>query len=96
MRQILSCLYYMHEKKIAYKNLKLKNIMFLHPYEVGEKVKIKLIDFGCAVKEKTKYVNNHHYQNDIWNCGMIFYFLLKGENFKQRKLTNSFGFNLNL
>ena len=50
MRQILSCMSYLHSKKIAYKNMKLKNIMFLHPYEEGMKLKVKIIDFGSTLK----------------------------------------------
>ena len=59
MKQILSALYYMHQKKIIHRDMKLENLVLVEKYNPGEeeKICIKIIDFGLAVKISQSYGN---------------------------------------
>lgn len=50
MKQIVSAVCYMHQKKIAHRDLKLDNIVLVNQLNSSAKSKlsVKLIDFGLA------------------------------------------------
>lgn len=59
MKQILSALYYMHQKKVVHRDMKLENLVLVEKYVPGEEEKlcIKIIDFGLAVKISQSFGN---------------------------------------
>ena len=56
MRQIFSALAYMHRKDIAHRDIKFENIVLVDRFKKGEdeKINIKIIDFGLAIKANMK------------------------------------------
>jgi calcium-dependent protein kinase len=48
VKQILSCLLYLHSKRIVHRDLKLENILFSSTDETN--LKIRIIDFGFATE----------------------------------------------
>lgn len=48
VKQILSCLLYLHSKGIVHRDIKLENILFSSPDNTN--LKVRLIDFGFATK----------------------------------------------
>lgn len=59
MRQIISAVKYMHELKIAHRDLKLQNVVLVENMdESGPKTCIKLIDFGLAEKVQYSFRNS--------------------------------------
>ena len=59
MKQILSALFYMHQKKIVHRDMKLENLVLVDKYnpDEEEKICIKIIDFGLAIKITQSYGN---------------------------------------
>ena len=59
MRQIIDALYYLHQKKVIHRDLKLENIMLNYNDEIDRKnlnilkSQIKIIDFGTAIQGET-------------------------------------------
>lgn len=59
MRQIIDALYYIHQKKVIHRDLKLENIMLNYNNEIDRqnlnilKSQIKIIDFGTAIQAET-------------------------------------------
>jgi calcium-dependent protein kinase len=92
IRQILSCLYYCHEKHIMHRDLKPENFLFDYNSPTAN---LKLIDFGSAthfgpneyfdqmigtVYYIAPEVVQKHYNEkcDIWSAGTILYIMLCG------------------
>jgi calcium-dependent protein kinase len=93
MKQILSCVAYLHKKKIMHRDLKPENVLLENNKDVTQ---IKVADFGTAYSwdvegkmpsEKVgtliymaPEVFNGEYdqQCDVWSCGVIMYKLLSG------------------
>jgi len=48
VKQVLSCLLYLHSKKLVHRDLKLENIMFSSTDE--NNLKVRIIDFGFATE----------------------------------------------
>lgn len=92
IRQVLSAIFYCHEKGIVHRDLKPENLLL---ESKKANAQLKVIDFGVSMKYKkgermhekygTPYyiapeVLNRNYDEkcDIWSCGVILYILLCG------------------
>jgi serine/threonine protein kinase len=95
IKQILSCLNYLHANKIVHRDLKLENILFAS--EEQSDFTVKLIDFGFSTKYERQtgmdiilgsplfmapeLVKREIYDErvDIWSLGVLAYVLLSAE-----------------
>jgi calcium-dependent protein kinase len=92
MRQVLSAIYYCHERNIVHRDLKPENLLL---DKDSENPRVTIIDFGTSgvldpdknmsQKFGTPYYiapevlkKSYNQMCDLWSCGVILYILLCG------------------
>ncbi len=92
--QILSAVYYLHQRNIMHRDLKLENIL-IENTKYSNNIYVKVIDFGTAkfcTKDKEKEITgtpfyiapevlngNYSEKCDSWSIGVILYAVLSGK-----------------
>jgi calcium-dependent protein kinase len=91
IRQLFSCLLYMHSNNIVHRNLKIENLLYQN---INDSVHIKIVDFSDAVNTSESYMDgklppsvynapeilqgNYSEKIDLWSVGIILFYLVNG------------------